>query len=251
MNCLLIPESLPGAEVSIIIPCYNEKDNVFPLFKALDKALVGWKWEAIFIDDHSPDGTIEQVRHLARQDIRARGILRIGKRGLSSAVIDGVLSSSAEYIAVIDGDMQHDETRLPEMLTAVMQEHYDFAVGSRHVSGGSNQGLANYWRRFLSDYGIKLSQKFLPVPLQDPMSGFFVVKRTLFLKLLPQLTGTGFKILLDLILSCPSTIRIIEIPFQFRKRLSGQSKLDFRVMVQFMIMFLQKTYKNYFNPFHN
>ena len=245
MKYLSASEKAIGAEVSIIVPCYNEKNNVLPLFRALETALVGWRWEAIYVDDNSPDGTIEEIRKLARQDIRARGILRVNKRGLSSAVIDGVLSSSADYIAVIDGDMQHDETRLPDMLEAVIHRNFDFAVGSRHVSGGSNQGLANYWRRFLSDRGIALSQKILPVPLKDPMSGFFVLKRKLFLNLMPTLTGTGFKILLDLILSCPSTIRVIEIPFQFRKRFSGLSKLGFVIMMQFIVMLLQKKLKRY------
>ncbi len=233
-------KKITGPQISIIIPCYNEKDNIVPLFKALEKVLREWHWEAIFVDDNSPDGTIEEIHKLAKQDARIRGVLRIRKRGLSSAVIDGVLTSSADCIAIIDADMQHDETRLPLMLHAVMNEHYDFAVGSRHIAGGSNQGLANFWRRFLSNIGIKLAQIFLPIPLKDPMSGFFVLKRNLFLKLLPYLTGIGFKILLDMILSCPSTIRVAEIPFQFRSRVSGQSKLGFKIMIQFILMLGQK-----------
>lgn len=237
-----------GPEVSVIIPCYNEKANVFPLFQALAKALEGWHWEAIFVDDNSPDGTIREIRELARRDSRVRGVLRINRRGLSSAVIEGVLTSSADYIAVIDGDMQHDETRLPLMLRAVMYDQYDFAVGSRHVLGGNSQGLANRWRLFLSGTGIWLAQRFLPVRLRDPMSGFFVLRRALFIQLLPCLSGMGFKILLDLVLSCPSTIRIKEVPFQFRRRLSGQSKLGFRVMVQFVFMLFLKFVKKKSRP---
>lgn len=234
-------------EISIIIPCYNERTNIVPLFQSLIKALEDWKWEAIFVDDNSPDGTIHEIRKLAKQDYRVRGVLRVHKRGLSSAVIDGVLTSSADYIAVIDGDMQHDETRLPIMFKAVIDQNYDFAIGSRHVSGGSNQGLANRWRLFLSEGGIWLAQRFLPFPLRDPMSGFFVLKRNLFIELLPHLSGIGFKILLDLVISCPPTVRIKEVPFQFRKRFSGQSKLDFRVMIQFVMMLciklIKKSYK--------
>lgn len=230
-------------ELSVIIPCYNEKDNVQPLFQALAKALEGRRWEAIFVDDNSPDGTIDRVWQLAQQDQRVRGILRVGRRGLSSAVIEGALSSSAECIAVIDGDMQHDETCLPIMLDAVLQDHYDFAVGSRHVEGGDNTGLSNRWRHFLSNTGIRISQTFLPIPLQDPMSGFFLLRRALFIKLVPKLSGTGFKILLDLVMSCPKTTRLKEVPFRFRERIFGESKLGFRVMIQFVMMLIEKLYQ--------
>jgi len=183
-------------ELSIIIPCYNERDNVELLFQALDKALEGRRWEGIFVDDNSPDGTIDYIWALAQKDRRIRGVLRVGRRGLSTAVIEGILSSSAPCVAVIDGDMQHDETRLPLMLDAVLRDDYDIAVGSRHVEGGANAGLANHWRLFLSNTGIRIAQQFLPVALNDPMSGFFLLKRSLFIELLPQLSGTGFKILL-------------------------------------------------------
>ncbi|MDI2112483.1 polyprenol monophosphomannose synthase [Commensalibacter nepenthis] len=230
-------------ELSVVVPCYNECDNVEPLFKALISALEGRKWEVIFVDDNSPDDTIKQVWRLAQQDRRIRGILRVGRRGLSSAVIEGVLSSSAECVAVIDGDMQHDETLLPMMLDAVLQDHYDFAVGSRHVEGGDNTGLANRWRLFLSNTGIRISQQFLPVTLNDPMSGFFLLRRSMFIELLPTLSGTGFKILLDLVMSASSSIRLKEIPFQFRQRLFGESKLGFKVMIQFLFMLMQKLFK--------
>ncbi|CAI3923783.1 polyprenol monophosphomannose synthase [Commensalibacter communis] len=230
-------------QLSVIIPCYNERDNVEPLFSALIKALDGRKWEAIFVDDNSPDGTIKQVWQLAQQDQRIRGILRVGRRGLSSAVIEGVLSSSAECVAVIDGDMQHDETLLPTMLDAILQENYDFAVGSRHVEGGDNTGLANRWRLFLSNTGIRISQQFLPVTLNDPMSGFFMLRRSLFMQLLPALSGTGFKILLDLVMSASASVRLKEIPFQFRQRLFGESKLGFKIMVQFLFMLMEKLFK--------
>ena len=163
-------------ELCVIIPCYNERDNVEPLFQALVKALDGRRWEAIFVDDNSPDGTIEQVWQLAQQDQRIRGILRVGRRGLSTAVIEGVLSTSAQCIAVIDGDMQHDETCLPIMLDAVLKDNYDFAVGSRHVEGGDDTGLANKWRHFLSNTGIRISQFFFTCSFARPNEWFFSVK---------------------------------------------------------------------------
>ena len=145
----------------------------------------------------------QEVRRIARHDARVRCIRRIGRRGLASAVIEGALSSSADYVAVIDGDLQHDETRLPVMLAALQTGDYDMAVASRHVEGGDNAGLGGRWRHMLSDGGIRLAQAFLPVRLTDPMSGFFMLPRPLFEELARDLNGQGFKILLDLVLSRP------------------------------------------------
>jgi dolichol-phosphate mannosyltransferase len=113
-------------------------------------------------------------------------------------------------------------------------------VGSRHVAGGDADGLGSRWRHALSDGGIRLAQAVLPVKLSDPMSGFFMMPRTLFERLTPQLTGQGFKILLDLILSAPSPLRVREIPSEFHKRVAGESKLDVLVLTQFGVLLLDK-----------
>src|ERR1700722_8421298 len=159
--------------LSVIVPSYNERPNVAPMIAGLDKALRGIDWEVIYVDDNSPDGTAAEVRRIARVDPRVRCIRRIGRRGLASAVIEGALSSSATYVAVIDGDLQHDETRLPVMLAELRSGLYDVAVASRYVEGGSDDGLASPWRHVLSNGGTRLAQMFLPVKLTDPMSGFF------------------------------------------------------------------------------
>lgn len=227
-------------DISVIVPCYNEVRNVAPLVQALDRALSGRRWEVVFVDDNSPDGTTEAVRALARQDARVRGLCRIGRRGLSSAVIEGVLSSSAQIVAVMDGDLQHDESRLGALIEAVESGACDVAVGSRHVEGGDNAGLANAWRHALSDGGIKLAQMILPVKLTDPMSGFFAFRQEQFAAIAPRLSGTGFKILLDLLLSAPTPLRVQEIPCGFRPRLDGESKLDAVVMLQFLALLVDK-----------
>jgi dolichol-phosphate mannosyltransferase len=228
--------------LSVIVPCYNERPNVAPMIAALGAALAGIAWEVIYVDDNSPDGTAQEVRRLARQDSRIRCIRRIGRRGLASAVIEGALSSSADYVAVIDGDMQHDETRLPEMLAALQTGRYDLAVASRHVEGGDNAGLANHWRHALSDGGIRLAQTFLPVRLTDPMSGFFMLPRPLFEELARGLNGQGFKILVDLVLSSTRPLRVKEIPARFRERAAGESKMDVLVMIQFVGLLLDKVF---------
>jgi dolichol-phosphate mannosyltransferase len=231
-----------AAELSVVVPCFNERPNVAPLIAKLDAALVGIAWEVIYVDDDSPDGTAEEVRRIAATDARVRCIRRIGRRGLASAVIEGALSSSATFVAVMDGDLQHDETVLPTMLAALRDGACELAVGSRHVSGGDSAGLGTRWRHALSDGGIKLAQTILPVKLTDPMSGFFMMPRTLFERLTPHLTGQGFKILLDLILSAPAPLRVREIPSEFRLRVAGESKLDVLVLTQFAGLLLDKVF---------
>lgn len=233
---------MPTPVLSVIVPCYNERPNVAPMIEKLDAALAGIAWEVIYVDDDSPDGTANEVRRIARDDPRVRCIRRVGRRGLASAVIEGAMSSSADYVAVIDGDLQHDETRLPVMLEALQGGAHDLVVASRHVDGGDNAGLANRWRHAISDGGIWLAQMFLPVKLSDPMSGFFMLPRTLFEELARNLTGQGFKILLDLVLSAPAPLRVHEIPARFRERVAGESKLDALVMMQFGGLLIDKVF---------
>jgi dolichol-phosphate mannosyltransferase len=236
------PRPLGSCELSVVVPCYNERPNVAPMIAKLEAALAGTAWEVIYVDDNSPDGTTQEVRRIARDDGRVRCIRRIGRRGLASAVIEGALSSSADYIAVIDGDLQHDETRLPVMLAALRTGDHDLVVASRHLEGGDTEGLANRWRHVLSDGGSKLAQTFLPVRLNDPMSGFFMMPRPLFEDLAKGLNGQGFKILLDLVLSSPAPLRVLEIPARFRERAAGESKLDALVMMQFAGLLLDKVF---------
>jgi dolichol-phosphate mannosyltransferase len=235
-------EAFGVPELTVVVPCYNERPNVAPLIEKLDAALFGIAWETVFVDDDSPDGTTAEVRRIAQSDPRVRCIRRIGRRGLASAVIEGALASSARFIAVIDGDLQHDETKLPDMLAALRSGRYDLAVGSRHIAGGNSSGLANHWRRRLSGGGIRLAQLFLPVRLSDPMSGFFMLPRPLFERLAANLTGQGFKILLDLALSSPAPLRLIEIPFHQHERVAGESKLDVLVLTQFVGLLLDKVF---------
>ena len=230
----------PPAELTVVVPCYNERPNVAILVDRLAATLAGVAWEVVFVDDDSPDGTAEEARALARRDARVRCLRRIGRRGLASAVIEGALSSSADFVAVMDGDLQHDETRLPDMLAALRAGECDVVVASRHVAGGDAAGLAGAWRHRLSRSGIRLAQATLPVALTDPMSGFFALPRPLFERLAPKLTGQGFKILLDLLLSASPPLRVAELPARFHARTAGESKLDALVLIQFAGLLLDK-----------
>jgi dolichol-phosphate mannosyltransferase len=234
---------LAGAPMlTVVVPCYNERPNVAPMVAKLQAALSGIAWEVMFVDDNSPDGTATEVHRIAQTDARVRCIRRIGRRGLASAVIEGAMASSAQYVAVIDGDLQHDETKLPEMLAALRTGEYDMVVGSRRVAGGDSDGLSSRWRHVLSDGGIRLAQLFMPVRLSDPMSGYFMLPRPLFEQLAGNLTGQGFKILLDLVLSSPAPLRVKEVPAHFRERVAGESKLDALVVSQFAGLLLDKVF---------
>jgi dolichol-phosphate mannosyltransferase len=231
----------PGpAELTVVIPCYNERRNVAPMVERLATALKGIAWEALFVDDDSPDGTADAARDIARHDPRVRCIRRVGRRGLASAVIEGALASSARYIAVIDGDLQHDETRLPVMLAALQAGEADIVVASRFAAGGDAAGLAAPWRHGLSAAGIRLAGAMTHTKLSDPMSGFFMLPQHLFEQIAPRLTGQGFKILLDLLLSAPTKLRVQEIGATFRPRTEGESKLSPLVMIQFAALLLDK-----------
>ncbi len=226
-------------QLSVVVPCYNERENVSPMVASLDKALAGIAWEVVFVDDNSPDGTADAARAIASVDPRVRCIRRIGRRGLSSAVIEGALSASGDFVAVIDGDLQHDETRLPLMLQAV-EDGVDLAIGSRHVAGGASTGLSSSFRRRLSTAGIRIARAVTGADINDPMSGFFLVRRSLFETLAGRLNGQGFKILLDLVMAAGKTLKIVEIPYTFRPRAAGESKLDALVMAQFAGLLIDK-----------
>lgn len=226
-------------ELTVVVPCYNERANLAPLVVNLEAALAGIAWEVLFVDDDSPDGTSDEARRIAAGDPRVRCMRRIGRRGLASAVIEGGLASSARYMAVMDGDLQHDETRLPAMLAA-LRNGAELVVASRHVAGGDAAGLGSPWRHMLSGGGIRLARRLLPVRLSDPMSGFFMLPRATFERLAPRLTGQGFKILLDIVLTAEPRLRVVEIASRFRERAAGESKLDILVLAQFGGLLLDK-----------
>jgi dolichol-phosphate mannosyltransferase len=226
-------------ELSVVVPTFNECDNVTTLFRRLETTLTGVAWEVIFVDDNSPDRTWDVVRGLARQDSRVRCIRRIGRRGLSGACIEGILASSAPFAAVIDADLQHDETQLPKMLALLQAGEADLVVGSRYVEGGSADSF-NRQRAGASALATGVAKRVLRVEIADPMSGFFMIRRDRFEQLAPQLSTQGFKILLDVVATAHGDLRVKEIPFTFGARLHGESKLDSMVALDFLGLVLAK-----------
>ncbi|HYL87161.1 MAG TPA: glycosyltransferase family 2 protein [Burkholderiales bacterium] len=221
-------------ELSVVVPAFRERENIPALLEALDQALAGIDWETIVVVDDAFDGTEELVRERAQRDARVRCIHRIGRRGLASACIEGMLASSAPFLAVIDADLQHDETLVPQLLAKARDENADLAVASRYMAGGSTGELAAERVR-LSKLASRLSAS-LGQGLTDPMSGFFVVRRTFLERVVRNLYGRGFKILLDLIAAARGEIRIVELPYRMRSRAFGESKLGARVIAEFFML---------------
>lgn len=229
----------PPPELAVIIPTFNEAGNVAEIARRLQACLQGIAWEIIFVDDDSPDGTAERVQALARQDSRIRLLRRVGRRGLSSACIEGMLASAAPYLAVIDADLQHDETRLPLMLERIKAEKFDLVVGSRYVAGGS-LGDWNERRQSMSRFANRLAQRLTHADLADPMSGFFLIRAEVLGNCVHDLSGVGYKILLDILASSPQPLQFAEVPYDFRQRQAGESKLDNAVLWEYALMLLQK-----------
>ena len=233
------PQGAAVRELSVVVPTFNERDNVGVLFARLAVALDGIAWEVIFVDDNSPDGTWRRVQEMAQQDPRVRGVRRIGRRGLSGACIEGILASSAPYVAVMDADLQHDETQLPKMLALLRQGDAELVVGSRYIDGGSADSF-NRQRRGASEFATTLAKKLLRVGIADPMSGFFMIRRDRFEQVAPDLSVQGFKILLDIVATAKGQLRAVEIPYTFGSRLHGESKLDSMVALDFLGLLLAK-----------
>jgi dolichol-phosphate mannosyltransferase len=230
----------PGPELTVIVPTRNEHDNIHPVYEALCRTLEGVDWEAIFVDDDSQDGTSEAVCQLARLDRRVRCIQRIGRRGLGSACVEGILASSALYVAVMDADLQHDEQLLPHMLETLKAEPtVDAVVGSRYVEHGSI-GIWSRHRAWLSSIATRIGQWIMQAPIADPMSGFFMLRREAFQGSVRRLSGVGFKILLDILASSPRLLHVKEIPFHFRERHAGKSKFDALVGWEYLMLLADK-----------
>src|SRR4051795_7421558 len=216
------PQAVASPQLSVIVPTFNERDNVTTLYRRLETALAGVAWEVIFVDDNSPDGTWDVVRGLARRDNRVRCIRRIGRRGLSGACIEGIRASSAPCAAVIDADLQHDETQLPVMLALLQGGEADMVVGSRYIEGGSADSFDKQ-RAGASMLATQVAKRLLRVEIADPMSGFFMIRRDRFEQLAPELSIQGFKILLDIVATAHGSLRTREIPYSFSSRLHGES----------------------------
>lgn len=226
-------------ELTIVLPTFNEQKNIEPILGRIEAVLNGVRWEVVFVDDDSRDGTAQQIFSSASARQNVRIIRRIGRRGLSTAVVEGALSSMADYIAVMDAYMQHDETALPKMLDLLRSNQYDLVAGTRYQEGGGTGDWSSI-RVKISRFATRIAQALTGVKLSDPMSGYFMITRSAFESVVRRLSGQGFKILLDIATSASKPLRIAEYPFHFRSRQFGESKLDALVAVEFGSLIIDK-----------
>lgn len=226
-------------QLSVVVPTFKERGNIAELVRRLDLALSGIAWEVIFVDDNSPDGTAAAAKEIAAVDIRVRCLRRVGRRGLAGACIEGMLSSAAPYVAVMDGDLQHDEKVLPAMLSKLTSGEADLVAASRYVAGGSAASFSDR-RGVISRLATRLTHRLVGTTLSDPMSGFFMLRRDRLDELAPRLSPVGFKILLDIAATGAGDLRIAEQPYRFGERFDGESKFNAQIGVEFLGLLLAK-----------
>jgi dolichol-phosphate mannosyltransferase len=244
----IAPATTVAPELSVIAPTFNERANVERLVDKLEAALAGVRWEVIFVDDDSPDGTAGAVKAIAARDTRVRCLRRVGRRGLAGAVIEGALASAAPFVAVIDADMQHDETLLPRMLNTLRGGDVDLVVGSRYLEGGELEQGFSRRRQAASRFATLLGRKALRAEVSDPVSGFFMIRREAVDRVADRLEPAGFKILFDIIASQDEPLRIKELPYAFQAREAGQSKLDNRIALEFLGLIVSKLSSGLISP---
>ncbi len=231
--CSDTTSAIAAPTLSIVVPTYRESANIPVLFERIKTALDGLPWEMIVVDDDSPDGTADVAFALASADNRMRCLRRVNRSGLAGAVVEGWMSSSADFVAVIDGDLQHDETILPDMYRALAEGKGNLAIGTRVGIEAKTDGLSPA-RQKLSDLGAWFFRRVVGAPITDPMSGFFMLRRDIVARLAPRLSADGFKILVDIVLSAGDELKIVEAPYRFRKRAAGESKLTPLVALDFV-----------------
>ena len=230
-----IDQAVKPLQLAIILPTYNERANLRPLVARMDGALAGLNWEAIYVDDNSPDGTADEARAIGLEDPRIRVIQRIGRRGLASAAIEGMLATSAPYVAVMDADLQHDPALLPQMLASLTSGDYDLAYASRFAEGASTEEWGRPDRVKASGLANAIARKVTGVELTDPMSGYFMLPAATLRADAHRLSGVGFKILLDILATVDQPLRVKEFPLNFAARTEGESKLDRTVVFEFLV----------------
>ena len=229
-------------QVAIIVPVLNEADNIEPFFEELTKSLTNYDWEVIFVDDKSNDGTQEAIGRLAAAKSNIRLLQRFGRHGHASACIEGMCSTCAHLLAVMDADLQHDPALLPRMVSILESKRYNLVIGSRYLQGGNVGDWSQRRKRYSRAATVATQLVLGRIEITDPMSGFFMMDRVLFLAHVEDLCGKGFKILLDILSTAKKDVRAVEFPYNFRSRVRGTSKLRVSVVLEFLILLLDKTF---------
>ncbi|TGK00934.1 glycosyltransferase family 2 protein [Leptospira semungkisensis] len=223
-------------KISVLLPTFNEAENIEKCVSSIVKIFKDIEYEVIVIDDNSPDQTWAFVEKMNESNPRIKIMRRMTEKGLSSAIVSGMSSAEGEYFLVMDADLQHDEAILPQMIQK-LEEGYDVAVGTRYANGGST-GTWSSLRKFLSVTANKFTKFILPINITDPMSGFFALKREIFFRTGDRINPRGFKILLEILGRMDNDIKIGEVPFHFRNRMHGETKINNSIARSFLVTVL-------------
>ena len=222
-----------GCDLSVILPTYNESENIKILIEKLSAVLSDLDFEVIVVDDDSPDLTWQVAQNLGLLNSRIKTIRRLNKKGLSSAAMSGMMESSGKVIAVMDADMQHDENILPALYERVRGGHCDICIGSRAVKKGGYRNMTA-GRRFASNLAKYLAKIALRTTVKDPMSGFFALSRDYYRNTMNRVNPSGFKILLEFIVRGDSP-KLNEIGYVFKKRVFGKTKLNASITLEYLL----------------
>ncbi len=231
--------------LSIIIPILNEKNNILPLTTQIIKNLKKFKFEIIFVDDSSSDGSIKLLIELKKKFKFFKPILRKKKRDLSQSCFDGINKSKFENILVMDGDLQHNPKYIKNMIKLIDNKDIDIVVGSRRLWAGKNKGLSEI-RRFASVVLIYFF-KIFNIKTNDPMSGFFLFKKKIFIKNKKFLFGKGFKILADILINSKENLIVKDISINFDRRYESKSKMNYKVLLIIIYFYLRSIFKKLIN----
>jgi dolichol-phosphate mannosyltransferase len=225
--------------LSLILPTYNEAGSLEELLPILREELKDLEYEIIVVDDDSPDGTWRMVQVMGGEWPQLKVLRRIGRRGLSSAVIEGFIEAKGDVFIVMDADGQHDHTLIAGLYEAV-NSGADVAIGSRYIPGGS-VGEWDERRHLMSKIATSLALLLCRTKVRDPMSGFFAISKNVFKEVHESLNPKGFKILLDILVHVPKGTPVKELPFTFRTRIHGESKLSPKVQLEFLSYLFDET----------
>ncbi|EMJ93657.1 glycosyltransferase [Leptospira alstonii] len=234
-------------DVSVILPTYNERENIQILVPKITKVLKAYPHEIILIDDNSPDRTWEVAENLKTVHKNLIVIRRMEARGLSSAVISGMSVAKGKVFVVMDADLQHDEKILPTLVSPILKNRSDISVGTRYINGGSVSDWS-WIRKNFSVFATRLTKLLLPIPVSDPMSGYFAISRSYFQKSADRINPRGFKILLEFLNVSEQRPKISEVAYTFQSRRFGKTKLDGSVIRNYLIALLDLRFGKKISP---
>ena len=228
-------------ELAVVIPTYNEKENIETLLNRLTRVLPQVNWQLVIVDDNSPDGTADFINSkLPHQSLNVKVIKKTDKRSLASSVIEGIKQTDANYYAVMDADLQHDEKVLDAMYDEIKKSDYNLVIGSRFLDESDISKFSKS-RQMLSRLSNKIALSRLKVNLSDPMSGFFMIDHDSIMGVIDQLDKKGYKILLNILLCAKNKLKTKELPYSFLPRYKGKSKLTFSIFIDSICLLLKKS----------